>query len=119
LSDNEDLILGREEFCELVRAEDAIWKSDSPNVDAANELVDEVSVVVDGWAKQDKAKDLLLPLLESEEPAIRSAAASRLLGGDATEQALAVLRELADNDDYGHVASHADTTLLGWRKGRL
>jgi hypothetical protein len=87
---------------------------DSADVKAANRHVDANDALVNAWAGQGIVKDVLSPLLDDENPAIRCASAAYLLRHGATDRALAVLEELAEDDDAGLIASRAEALLMAW-----
>jgi hypothetical protein len=108
----------REAFVGHVQAGEDAMRSARPNVKVANRETRQMDALVQSWADRDtgQVRAVLLPLLEAEEPAIRCAAAAYLLYHAASDEAKAVLEALAADDDFGMVASQAETALMVWAR---
>lgn len=102
-----------EEFRNRVTAWADAFDTDDENATHTNRLGAELGT----WlTNQSDLTDTLSPLLHDDAPAIRCMAASYLLRKGKKEPALTVLRTVANNADYGHIASYADTVLLMQKK---
>ena len=102
-----------EEFRNRVTAWADAFYTDDEDATHTNRLGAELGK----WlTNQGDVTDTLSPLLEDDSPAIRCMAASYLLRKGKKEPALTVLRTVANDADYGHIASYADTVLLMQRK---
>jgi hypothetical protein len=91
---------------------------DDPNttVDVVNSLGDQFRDYGLSLVGRGISDDVFVPLLTDESPAARCGSAMFLLRTQRSALAVQVLEELAENDDYGSLASSADTALLVWRQ---
>ena len=106
----------RQQFCDHVRAHWAALGGNEPDADAANRHLHAADGLVEQWAAQGTARDILLPLLADADAQIRWAAASYLLRNGAAAAAQTELEALADNDGIGLVASSAEAVLMAWEQ---
>ncbi|HEX7659734.1 MAG TPA: hypothetical protein VF444_09650 [Pseudonocardiaceae bacterium] len=114
MAETKELDAARERFAEHVRAKYAALAGERPSSTKANRQVAATDSLVQEWDERGIVKDVLVPLLDDQDPALRCSAASYLLYHGESERAQEVLTALADEDDLGAVASLADTALLVW-----
>lgn len=107
----------RTKFRHIVRemaALDGLPAQEDPDARQYNAKASELRSLVQQWGES--GRDILLPLL-TDDPRTRGIAAAFLLRLGGTDQALTVLKELADDDEsYGRVALDADTALMIWER---
>jgi hypothetical protein len=116
MTDPETVELARQDFRARVLAWSTAMDDMTVGVDHVNAAAFQLRELVQTLDGQGIAEDVLLPFLSDDVPALRCGAAMFLLRRGHAGDALPVLESLADNDDYGSVASSADTALLGWRQ---
>jgi hypothetical protein len=112
----EELTQARAEFTEHVRQRHAILTSDSPSAARANKHVVATDALVSGWAEQHIVKDVLMPLLDDDNPVIRCSTASYLLYHGESERAAVVLKAIAEDENLGSVGTRAEAALRVWKK---
>jgi hypothetical protein len=118
MSESDALPEAREQFCDRVRGKTTMRARHDFDVEEYNAYISATDALVNEWAIQGQAREVLRPLLDHDEPAVRGSAASYLLRNGATEEALTVLNELAENEHLGRAALDAEAALLSWEAVR-
>ncbi|WP_410591123.1 hypothetical protein [Amycolatopsis sp. lyj-23] len=105
----------RERFCELARLRS---RSHDPNFSEADRVpLLGFNALVTEWYREGVVKDILRPLLESEESAVRYCAAIFLMRMGAPDEALTVLSELESIGSF--IAGEAERSLQRRDNGEL